>query len=223
MRPTGAGLLGTALLLAASLLWLWLARPAGWGWYLLWLVLVALAGLFLPGVANQVSLIRAYLAAPALHYALAPGGFGALAVTVALAGLSDLVDGTLARRFDRPTRIGGALDPVVDGLFLGAVAAGLFLGGAVPAWLAAVVGLRYLLPAAVGGWLLAAGRRPELKHTPLGQVSTVLILVLLGGVALLRGLNQDSGGLLRGAEVVLPLATLATFANLYWAAFRRPG
>ncbi|HLQ62608.1 MAG TPA: CDP-alcohol phosphatidyltransferase family protein [Candidatus Acidoferrales bacterium] len=223
MRPTRTGLAGSALLLAASLIWLALARPPASLFHLLWLLAVAGVGLFLPGVANQVSLSRAYLAAPALAYALTPGGLGALAVTVALAGLSDLVDGTLARRLDRPTPIGGALDPLVDGVFLGAVAVGLALGGVYPAWLAAVVILRYALPAAVGGALLAAGRRPPLKHTPMGQVSTILILVLLGGAALLRGLDQDAGGLVRGALVAIPLATLATYANLLWAGLKRGG
>jgi hypothetical protein len=65
--------------------------------------------------------------------------------------------------------------------------------------------------------LLGLRRHPELRHTPLGQASTLLIGVLLGGVALLRGLRQDTGLLLAVTEVVVPLAVLAAFANLYWA------
>jgi phosphatidylglycerophosphate synthase len=183
---------------------------------LLWLVAVAVVGAFIPGEANHVSLARAYLAAPAFAYALT-GQFGLLAVTVALAGLTDLIDGTVARRFAQPTHFGGGLDPVVDGLFTGALCVGLALGGALPLWLALVVIARYLLPALGGGLLILLGRRPELRHTLTGQVSTVLILVLVGGVCLLRGLHQDASSLLIGAEVVIPLATLATFVHLAWA------
>ena len=172
-------------------------------------------------VANQVTLVRAYLAVPALVFALR-GDFGVLAVIVAVAGLSDLVDGTVARRFSQPSQLGGALDPVVDGLFMGALVAGLALGGTIPVWLALVVIARYLLPALVGGLLLALGRRPELRHTLTGQVSTVLILVLVGGVCLFRGLQQDSSGLLKAAEVVIPVATVATYVHLGWAVARRP-
>jgi hypothetical protein len=68
-----------------------------------------------------------------------------------------------------------------------------------------------------GGLLLAMGRRPELRHTLMGQVSTVLILVLVGGVCLFRALNQDPSRLLQAAEVVIPVATAATYANLAWA------
>lgn len=171
--------------------------------------------------ANQVTLVRAYLAVPVLVLALR-GDFGAVAIVVAVAGLSDMVDGTVARRFSKPSQLGGALDPVVDGLFMGALVAGLAIGGTIPVWLALVVIARYLLPALVGGLLLALGRKPELRHTLTGQVSTVLILVLVGGSCLLRGLNQEASGLIKGAEIVIPIATLATFVHLGWAASRRP-
>ena len=216
-RPPPAALAGTAGLVAADALWLLAARPPGVVLLVPWFAGVALFGCFLGGLANQVTIARAHLAAPGLVYALQPSALGPLAVVVAMAGLTDVVDGAIARRLDRTTRLGGALDPVVDGIFFGAVAVGLAAGGAFPAWLAAVVVLRYLLPAAAGGLLLLAGRRPQLSHTPAGQVSTALIAVLLGGLALLRGWGRDPGLLLALAEAVVPLAAAATFANLAWA------
>src|SRR5579859_3314142 len=146
---------------------------------------------------------------------------GYLAVVIAIAGLSDLVDGTVARRVERPSTLGGGLDPVVDGVFMGAVAIGLSAGGAFPLWLAVVVVARYLLPALGGAVLIAIHRRPELRHTLTGQVSTSLILILLGGVCLFRGLSQDSSAVVGAAEVVIPVATLATFVHLAWVS-RRP-
>jgi phosphatidylglycerophosphate synthase len=185
-----------------------------------WFVVVAVAGAFIPGEANQVTLARAYLAAPALAYATS-GQFGPLAVTIAVASVTDLLDGTVARRFGSPSQFGGGLDPVVDGLFTGGLVIGLAFGGTLPVWLGLVIILRYLLPALAGGLLLATGRRPELRHTLMGQVSTVLILVLVGGVCLFRALNQDASRLLQAAEVVIPVATAATYAHLGWA-LRRP-
>ena len=186
----------------------------------LWFVAVAATGCFIPGEANHVSLARAYLAGPALAYSLS-GSFAALALVVAVAGLSDLVDGTVARRFERPTTLGGGLDPVVDGVLMAAIVVGLALGGAIPLWLAMVVIARYLLPAVGGLALIALHRRPELRHTLTGQVSTSLVLILIGGVCLFRGLNQDSSGLVNAAEVVIPIATLATYIHLAWVS-RRP-
>jgi cardiolipin synthase len=211
-----AGAVGSVVFAALAFLWELAARPSPL--YLPWFFVLLAVGLFLPGAANQVTLSRAYLAAPALLYARDPHGLGLLAVTVALAGVTDLLDGTVARRFGGPSALGGALDPVVDGIFFGAVGLGLWLGAAYPGWLALVVAARYALPVLGGASLLAAGRRPELRHTFFGQLSTTVIAVLLGGVALLRGLGQDPAPVVRAGEFVIPVATVLTFANLAWEA-----
>jgi len=142
-------------------------------------------------------------------------------VVLAVAGLTDLVDGTIARRLDRPSTLGGGLDPIVDGVLLGTVAVGLALGGIFPLWLAVVIVLRYLLPVIGGLVLVSAHRRPELRHTVSGQISTSLIIVLVGGICLFRFFNQDATNVVVGAEIVIPVATVATFVNLGWAATRR--
>ena len=221
MRLNREGIVGGVLYLVLGLTWAFGAHdrpPLALG---TWFVAVAAVGAFIPGIANQVSLARAYLAAPALVYALAPGRLGSLALVLAIGGLTDLVDGTIARRFDKPSTLGGGLDPVVDGLFLGATAIGLALGGTFPLWLGLVIVARYLVPALAGATLIAAHRRPELRHSVTGQISTSLIIVLLGGICLFRFMNQDAGNVVVGAEIAIPIATLATMVHLGWLA-RRP-
>jgi cardiolipin synthase len=221
VRLNPVGITGGAMYLGLGLAWVWLAHPPGSAWLLVaWFLAVGVAGAFIPGEANQVTLARAHLSAPALVYSLA-AAFGPLAVVLAVAGLTDLVDGTVARRFDRPSTLGGGLDPVVDGVLLGGVAIGLALGGAFPLWLAAVIVARYVLPAIGGLVLISLHRRPELRHTVSGQISTSLIIVLVGGICLFRFMNQDATNVIVGAEVVIPVATVATFLHLAWVA-RRP-
>jgi phosphatidylglycerophosphate synthase len=217
IRPSTVGIAASACFLGADIVWLVAVRPPGLMFLAAWFGALAVLGAFMPGLANQVTLSRAHLAGPALVYSLLPSRLLQLAAVVSLAGLSDLVDGAIARRLGSSTRLGGGLDPVVDGVFFGAVAVGLSLGGAYPWWLALVVIVRYALPAVVGAGLVLARRRPRLVHTPLGQVSTTLIGLLLGGLALFRGLGWRSDGLLLASEVVLPVAALATFVNLFLA------
>jgi len=100
----GAGVIYVGL----GLVWVLNARASAW--LVAWFVAVAVVGAFVPGEANQVSLARAYLAGPAFMYAL-DGQFAALAVTVAIAGLTDLVDGTIARRFERPSNLAAVWIP----------------------------------------------------------------------------------------------------------------
>lgn len=209
--------------LIAGLAWAYLGGQPGPAFAeAVWFAAVAVMGLWVSGLANQVTLARAYLAAPAFVYA-SHQDFALLAIVVSIAGLTDLVDGTIARRLQKPSSLGGAIDPVADGVFMAALGLGLSAGGAFPLWLALVVIARYLVPALVGGLLIGLGRHPELRHTLTGQVSTTLILVLLGGIALLRGLRQDTGNLLPAAEIVIPIATAATFVHLGVVAARPDG
>jgi len=166
------------------------------------------------GVANLVTGSRIVLAVPAYWFGLSVAGLPWLALVVAVAGLTDLVDGTIARRFDRPTKFGAALDPVADGVFYGSVALGLAFGGAYPYWLAAIVIARYALPALVGGVLVLLGKLPSLRHTFFGQLSTALIAVLLGGLALFRFLSFPTSSLLFVTEVVIPVVTLLAWIEL---------
>jgi cardiolipin synthase (CMP-forming) len=168
----------------------------------------------LAGVANLVTGSRIVLAVPAYFFALSAAGLPWLALVVSVAGLSDLVDGTIARRFDRPTKFGAALDPICDGVFFGAVATGLAVGGAYPFWLAGVVIARYTLPVIVGGGLILLGRLPSLRHTFFGQLSTALIAVLLGGLALFRFLSFPTASLLLATEIVIPVVTLLAWIEL---------
>jgi cardiolipin synthase len=218
MRLNRTGVIAGVLYLAFG--WSWFALSGQPWWIAVWFAAVAIAAAFVPGAANQVTLARAYLAAPALFYSVT-SAFGPLAVVMALAGLSDLVDGTIARRVAQPSKFGGGLDPVVDGTFMAALALGLSYGGAFPLWLAFVIIARYLLPAVAGASLLLAHRPLELRHTVTGQLSTSLILVLVGGIVLFRALGIDPTNVVIGAEVVIPIATLATFVHL-GLTLRRP-
>src|SRR2546428_1066355 len=113
VRLNRTGVVAGAIYLAVGLMWLLVARPAGAVWLVaLWLVVVAVVGAFVPGEANQVTLARAYLAAPALVYAVA-GQFGVLALAVAPARPPGPGAGTRAqglppsselRRAPRPVR-----------------------------------------------------------------------------------------------------------------------
>jgi cardiolipin synthase len=222
VRTAWASFIFSLVYLGLGLAWVLGANPPGAAdVYFAWFLAIAIAGIFIAGIANQVTLARAYLAAPALAYSLWPGHLGPLAVVLAIAGLTDLVDGTIARRFGSYSTLGGGLDPVVDGVLLGAVAVGLVGSGIIPLWLAVVIVMRYLLPAVGGLVLISLHRRPELRHTVTGQISTALIIILIGGICLFRFFNQDASNVVIGAEIVLPIATVATFVHLGWVA-RKP-
>ena len=87
---------------------------------------------------NLITLLRMLLVVP-LCWLIDDARYdGALAVA-AIAGLSDAVDGFLAKRYGWQSWLGGILDPIADKLLLMAAFLWLAFAGDLPAWLAALV------------------------------------------------------------------------------------
>lgn len=88
-------------------------------------------------IANVVTASRIVLAAPLYWFLTAPSRdahWGAL-VVLALAGLTDVVDGRIARALKQVSALGAMLDLVADRLLTLVLAVGLIVGGALPgAW-----------------------------------------------------------------------------------------
>ncbi|MHA7816337.1 MAG: CDP-alcohol phosphatidyltransferase family protein [Pseudohaliea sp.] len=93
------------------------------------------AALLLP---NLLTGARLLLAIP-IAAAILDGAFSRALVIAAIAGLTDALDGLLARRLDARSRLGAALDPLADKTLIFAVFASLAAVGMMPAWVAAVV------------------------------------------------------------------------------------
>lgn len=122
---------------------------------------------------NALTALRLVLT-PLLYAALAAGRPRQALVLLAVAALSDALDGLLARRFGWQSRLGGLLDPIADKLVLNASFLGLWMFGALPDWfIALVIGRDLLIVAgAVGYHLLVRPLQPE--PSLLGKLNTVV-------------------------------------------------
>ena len=139
---------------------------------------------------NAITALRLAMA-PVLPWLLWAGHYRAALVLALVAGLSDGVDGWLARRYGWRSRLGSLLDPVADKAMLGLAVFGLWLVQMLPGWVLAVVLVRDLVVVAgAAAWWRLAGPF-EARPTLVGKVSTavqiglVLVCLLeLAGVAL---------------------------------------
>ncbi len=130
---------------------------------------------------NFITLLR-LAALPFFLLSIAEGRFGiALAIFVA-AGISDGVDGYLARRFGMNSALGAYLDPIADKLLL--MSSYLFLAVPsypatvkIPVWLAVMVISRDLLLMVVGLLLILTSTKKRFPPTWLGKVATVTLIV----------------------------------------------
>jgi cardiolipin synthase len=109
-------------------------------------------------------------------------------VLFVVAGLSDALDGYLARRFNWQTELGAYLDPIADKALLTTVYAALTFHGYTPIWLGIAVVTRDVLivGAVVLAWLL--DRPIDVRPLLIGKINTVLQVVVAAMVLAEYGL-----------------------------------
>lgn len=167
---------------------------------------------------NLITLARLF-ASPFAVYLILNAHWSPAFWVFVLAGLSDAVDGFIARRFDARTLIGGYLDPLADKALL--VSAFVVLGymGHLPAWLVMLVVFRDLL--IVGGALLVHTLTGGLTMQPLmiSKINTVMQFILPAYVLGRLALDVD-GDWIAPTLIYLVAATTALSGASYvviWA------
>ncbi len=93
-----------------------------------------------------------------------------------VAGLSDWLDGKIARALNQGSRLGQVLDPAADRLYIAATIVALAVRGIIPWWLVAVLAVRELT---VGAALAALRRRAgfgTLQVSLVGKAATLCLL-----------------------------------------------
>ncbi len=125
-------------------------------------------------VPNLLSILRIALV-PVFLWFLLDEFFLAAIVVLAIAGLTDFLDGYLARKLNQITKLGKMLDPVADRLYIFATLLALSATGYVPWWLAALVILRDVLMLISLPVLASVGYKSLPVHY-LGKASTFALL-----------------------------------------------
>jgi len=87
-------------------------------------------------------------------------------------GLTDVIDGFLARHFHAASRLGAILDPIADKMLLSGMFLVLALAGLIDPWLAVVVLGRDGVILLGAGAFAAAGRKREFPPSVWGKLST---------------------------------------------------
>lgn len=157
-------------------------------------------------VPNVLSVLRLLGVPLFLYLLLGPKADGWAIIVLVVAGLSDWLDGKLARWLDQTSRLGTLLDPAADRLYIFATLLAFVLRDIVPLWVAALLLGRELL---VGVCLLILRR---LGYGPfvvsyLGKAATFNLLYAFPMLLLAQG---DS----TAAQIARPIA----YAFMVWGA-----
>ncbi|MGA9116536.1 MAG: CDP-alcohol phosphatidyltransferase family protein [Bacteroidota bacterium] len=160
---------------------------------------------------NLLSLLRMALLLPFAILLLPPGEPARLwaALVMALAALTDKLDGMLARRRGRTSEWGPILDPLADKVAAGGAALVMLQAGLLPLWFVlAVVGRDILL---FGGGIWVRARTGVLVRPNETGRWTVGVLAAVMGAALL-GAESPALGLVLGAATAMLVFSLLRYA-----------
>ena len=153
----------------------------------------------LRSIPNIITILRILLIVPTAGLLLDERYLAGL-VLAAIAGLSDALDGALARRFSWSTSFGAYADPLADKLLVGTMFLILLWQGHVPLWLAVVVISRDVIILLGALAYRLTFEKVELNPSFISKLNTamqitMLLLVLVGLV--------DAGPLSRFATAIL--------------------
>lgn len=162
---------------------------------------------------NLITIAR-LLSVPGIVYFVIADQYLLASVLFILAGISDGVDGFIARQFDMKSDLGGYLDPLADKALLTSVYIVLTYKGLLPVWLAVLVVSRDIL--IVGAVMLSwmVGKPVEMAPLMVSKANTTAQIALAGLVLCSAALIFDPGRLL-GVIIVLTGALTVISAVAY--------
>lgn len=129
-------------------------------------------------IPNVLSVIRLLLVPVFLWLVLGPQQDELALLVLVLSGVTDYLDGKLARRLDQTSALGAILDPVADRLFILAVVIGLWQRDIIPLWLMVVLPLRDVFLFSLVPFLRTRGYSSLPVHF-LGKAATAALLYAL--------------------------------------------
>ena len=172
---------------------------------------------------NLLSLLRICLA-PFLVAAILQGHYALSFVLFVAAGLTDALDGALARMLKQRSMLGHYLDPVADKLLLSTLFVVLMYKGLIPATVTVLVIDRDVGILLVAAILWAAAGRREFHPSFLGKANTLAQISAVAAVLLRQVTPAYWVAFMRLVALDATMAlTVVSGLHYAWSASRRTG
>ena len=156
-------------------------------------------------VPNALSMLR-ILIVPFFAVAFLTGHLITAAVLLLISGLSDMLDGFIARKFNQITELGKMLDPLADKLTQGMVAICLAIKFSVIRPVLIIFIVKELGMLCCASVLLHRKKRPGAAQW-YGKVATAMFYVSVGVIVLMDGFFKLSGPVFDGVSLGLLVVT----------------
>ena len=125
----------------------------------------------LKNIPNALTIVR-FLLIPFIVFYILTGQYIAGFVVLTISGLTDILDGCIARKFNFITNFGKLIDPLADKSTQIAVLASLTFKGIIPLWILLIVFIKEI--AMVAGASFLYGKKLVVSSRWYGKLATVL-------------------------------------------------
>lgn len=165
---------------------------------------------------NLITISRIALA-PVLILLLKEEQYAASLAVFVIAGVSDGLDGFIAKRFHFESRLGSILDPVADKTLLISSYVMLMVLNHVPFWLMLTVAFRDLL--IVGGYLVYTSMVGPVQMRPswLSKLNTLVQIALVFVILVQQAFQMIYAPLVDALIYAVLLTTVASGLHYLWA------
>jgi cardiolipin synthase (CMP-forming) len=149
---------------------------------------------------------------PAIIWAIASNQMQIAFGLFLIAGLSDLIDGFLAKRFGMATELGAYLDPLADKAMIVSIYVALGVADAIPRWLVILVVSRdiMIVAAVILSWLV--DKPLKLKPLMVSKLNTVAQVLLALLVLASLSIMFEAGFAIQVLTVTVAILTLLSVA-----------
>jgi|RifCSP16_1_1023843.scaffolds.fasta_scaffold165574_1 cardiolipin synthase len=164
---------------------------------------------------NLITLVRLALA-PAFVLLLNDGDYTWALAVFLIAGVSDGLDGFIAKRFNYQSRLGAILDPVADKILLVSAFVMLSVLHHVPVWLVIVVVFRDLL--IVGGYVLYTSTYGPVHMRPswISKLNTFMQIAMIVIVLTQQAIGMSYPNVIESLVYAVLVTTVASGGHYLW-------
>lgn len=173
-------------------------------------------------VPNLLTILR-FLLIPIIVIACVQGDYILAIVVLTVSGITDILDGTIARKYNFISDFGKLMDPLADKATQISLLTTLFIKGVIPIWILAVVVLKEFCM--VSGASFLYGKELVVSSKWYGKLATVLFYAAMVISLLLEQIGESTSSLIKAIgvadNILYYFAVITTIASLimYMKAF----
>jgi len=167
-------------------------------------------------IPNALSIMRLLLIVPFLIF-LYQRQYNLAFYTFIFAGLSDGLDGWMARRFQWQSTFGSMIDPVADKILVMSSFISLGLIGLLPWWLISLVIIRdFTISSGVLVWHFYIQRHMDFEPTKISKINTIFQIILVTICLFELAYYQFPSLVINTLIVLTTFTTTVSFIDYVW-------